>query len=185
MGLEKIQEEVLDRAKKEAQRILREATDEKSLLMGQTEQKLKAIRDRTQKETKKTMESAGLRESVSAEMEIKRLELEAKKDAIDDVFEKVKGTLKALDPKKREQHLKKLANKAKKEIEVAFLYSNKQDLSFVKDLGCETKEEGIIGGLIAENKDRSIRIDYSFDTLIESLKEAHLQDIAKILFHQK
>ena len=40
----------------------------------------------------------------------------------------------------------------------------------------------MIGGIIAENGEKTIRVNYSFETLLESVKEAELQNISKILF---
>ena len=38
------------------------------------------------------------------------------------------------------------------------------------------------GGLIAENKDGTVRVDYSFDTMLQTIKENELQSINKVLF---
>ena len=40
----------------------------------------------------------------------------------------------------------------------------------------------MLGGLIAENKEKTIRVDYRFETMLESIKEKELQGINKLLF---
>ena len=47
------------------------------------------------------------------------------------------------------------------------------------------KAVDIIGGLIAENKDGTVRVDYGFDTMLQNIKENELQSINKVLFGYK
>jgi predicted Zn-dependent peptidase len=105
---------------------------------------------------------------------------EAKKQVIENAFNEVRKKLESLDDKKRETYIKKLLEKAKNDIEMAYVYCNKKDTKFLKGLNLEAIN--IIGGLIAENKEKTIRVDYSFETILQSIKENELQNINKILF---
>ena len=116
----------------------------------------------------------------SAELENKKMLLEAKKELIESVFIEVRKKLASLDDEKRESYIKKLLEKAENDIEVANVYCNKRDLEFLKDFNTEAVD--ITSGLIAENKDTTIRVDYSFETMLQSIKENELQSINKILF---
>ena len=69
---------------------------------------------------------------------------------------------------------------AKNDIEVAKIYCNKKDLKVLKDFKAEAAD--ITGGLIAENKEGTVRVDYSFDTMLQNIKENELQSINKVLF---
>ena len=40
----------------------------------------------------------------------------------------------------------------------------------------------LIGGLIAENKEKTTRVDYSFETILDGIKDSELQNINKSLF---
>lgn len=82
--------------------------------------------------------------------------------------------------KKREAYINNLLEKAKNDIEVAKVYCNKNDASMVK--GFKAESAGIIGGIIAENNDGTVRVDYSFDALLQAIKENELQNINQILF---
>ena len=70
--------------------------------------------------------------------------------------------------------------KAKDDIGGENLYCNKNDAKFMKDFNAEAID--IMGGLIAENKDGTVRVDYSFDTMLQNIKENELQSINKVLF---
>ena len=82
--------------------------------------------------------------------------------------------------KQREECMNKLLDKAKKDIEVAKVYCNKNDAKLVK--GFKAEPSDIIGGLIAENADGTVRVDYSFGTMLQNIKENELQKISRILF---
>ncbi|MEK6876839.1 MAG: V-type ATP synthase subunit E family protein, partial [Nanoarchaeota archaeon] len=62
----------------------------------------------------------------------------------------------------------------------AKVYCNKNDAKLVKGFKAESSD--ITGGLIAENADGTVRVDYSFDTMLQNVKENELQKISKILF---
>ena len=106
--------------------------------------------------------------------------LEEKKKAIETVFEKVRENLVSLKAPKRKEHIKRLVEKAKKEIDVKYVYCNKTDK---KPMGAiKTQEAEILGGIIAENKKKDVRVDYSYETLLEDIKEKYLQDLGNKLF---
>ena len=85
-----------------------------------------------------------------------------------------------LADKKPEAYIKKLLEKAKNDIEVAHVYCSKKDAKSLKELKAEAAD--MIGGLIAENKEKTIRVDYSFETILQGIKENELQNMSKLLF---
>ncbi len=180
MGLEAVKEEILNSAKEQSNSLLAEARKEANKIMREAENKIEEMKEKNDLETKKILDMIKRQELASAELENKKMILEAKKQVIENVFSEAKKKLESLDDKKREAYVKKLLEKAKSDIEVAHVYCNKRDIKFLKDFNAETAE--IIGGLIAENKEKTIRVDYSFETLLQSIKENELQDINKMLF---
>lgn len=185
MGLEKVKDEILDKAKKDAEQIIRKAKEEEMLIIKEAEQKIKDMMEAAEQEISKLLETMKSKEMASIQLESKKMLLEAKKEAINQVFADVRKKFKALSNKKKEQYIKKLLDKAKTEINVKHIYCSKEDSKFVKDLlksGVEVNEVAILGGIIVENEDKSMRVDYSYETLLNNVKEVYLQDIAKILF---
>ena len=182
MGLEKVKDEILDKGRQDAKAITDAAKQEARKISADAEKKAKECTKAAEKELKETLEAMERKEMLNAEMELRKEELSAKKEAVEEVFAAVRKSLQALDAKKREAFLKKLLGKADKEIDVGSIYCNSKD---AKAVGQNEAKADIIGGLIAENHDGSIRVDYSYETMLDSIKEAHLQDIAGILFSQK
>ena len=180
MGLEEVKEEIIRHAKEQETALVAEARKEASKITKEAEKKIEEIKEKSEAEIKKMTDILKRQELASAELENKKMLLEAKKQIIEDVFIEAKKKLENLDDKKREAHMKKLLEKTKNDIQVEYVYSNKKDSKFLK--GVTTGNINIIGGLIAENKEKTVRVDYSFETLLQNIKESELQNISKILF---
>ena len=180
MGLETVKEEILNIAKEQSNSLIAEARKEAGRLMKEAERKIEEIREKSDAETKKMIDAIKRQELASAEIENKKMILEAKKQLIDNVFNEARKKLDSMDDKKREASIKKLLEKAKNDIQVSNVWCNKKDAKFLKGLDVENVD--IISGVMAENKEKTIRVDYSFDTILESIKESELQNINKLLF---
>ena len=180
MGLEAVKEDIIRSAKEQESALLAEARKEASKIMKDAESKIREIEEKSDAEAKKSIDAIKKQALASGEMESKKLQLEAKKQAIERAFEEAKKSLESMDDKKRELLIKNLLEKAKKEIDVACIYCNNRDAKLLK--GIKTENADISGGIIAENKETTIRVDYSFDTLLESIKDSEMQNISKLLF---
>ena len=180
MGLETVKEEILSNAREQSNSITAEARREASRITREAERKMEDMKEKSEAETKKILDIIKRQELATAELENKKMILEAKKQIIESVFSEAVKKLEALDDKKRESYVKKLLEKAKNDINIFHVYCNKEDSKFLKDFKAEAAN--IIGGLMAENKEKTIRVDYSFETLLQSIKENELQNINKVLF---
>ena len=180
MGLETVKEEILSNSKEQSNSIIAEARKEANRIMREAEKKIEEMKERSEAETKRMLDTIKRQELANAELENKKMLLEAKKQVIENAFNESRKKLESLDDKKRETYIKKLLEKAKNDIEIAYVYCNKKDTKFLKGLNLEAIN--IIGGLVAENKEKTIRVDYSFETISQSIKENELQNINKILF---
>ncbi|MFC1690794.1 V-type ATP synthase subunit E family protein [Nanoarchaeota archaeon] len=181
MGLEKVKDEILNNADKNAQSIIAEGLKEADLVLSELGDKTKELEEKTQGEIKNLLAAVERRDIASAKFEAKRMILDKKKELIDEAFEKAKQNIANLESGKNRQIVKDLIKKAKLELpDIKTIYANKKDKANVT--GLNFREIDIIGGIIAENSDASIRVDYSFDTLLEDMKEKELQNISEMLF---
>lgn len=180
MGLETVKEEILSNAKEQSNSITAEARKEANRIMREAEKKIEEMKAKGEAQTKRILDVIKRQELASAELENKMMLLEAKKQIIDNVFIEAKKKLERLDDKKRETYIKKLLEKIKNDIEIAYVYCNKRDAKFLKGFNVESVD--IIGGLLAENKEKAVRVDYSFEVFLQTIKENELQNISKILF---
>ena len=180
MGLESVKEEILGSANAKASDLIAQARKESDRLMKEAEKKCEELREKSLAEAKAAIERLKRQETASAEQEKKKIILESKKQVIESVFAGARKSLEELSDKKREALIKKLLEKARSDIEAAYFYCNKRDVKLLK--GLDVKPYDIIGGLIAEDKERKTIVDYSFETILESIKESQLQEISKLLF---
>ncbi|NQV08803.1 hypothetical protein HQ529_03050 [Candidatus Woesearchaeota archaeon] len=180
MGLKKVKEEILRKAEAEASLIIREGEKEVDEVMAETQKQISDEKKNSELRIKNLLENIEKKERASTQFEVKKRMFQKKKEFMDKIFEKTENKLTNLNDKERGDFLKKLLGKAKKEIDVKRIYTKKSDKRFFK--GAETEEMEMKGGLIAETADRSVRIDYRFETMLEDIKEKNLPEIAKILF---
>ena len=180
MGLETVKGEIIASARKQEEALVAEAKMEAGRIMKEAESKAAEFREKTEAETMKLISMIKKQESASAGLEIKKMALEAKKEAVEMVFEEAGKQIGKINERKREEHMKKLLEKAKKDIDVAKVYCSKNDAKFLK--GFKAEPADIIGGLIAENADGTVMVDYSFGTMLEGIRENELPKISSILF---
>lgn len=183
MGLEIVKEEIVRNASEQESALIAEAKKEADRIMKDMEKKVEELKEKNDAEVKEKIDIMKKQESASAELENKKILLETKKQVIESVFVKAQKKLEGMDSKKREAYIKKLLEKTKNDIEVAYIYCSKKDSGILKDFKTETAD--ILGGLIAENNDKTIRVDYSFDDILQTIKENYLQNINKLLFNPK
>lgn len=183
MGLETVKEEIIRNAQEQARALNAEARKEVNRINREIEEKIKELEEESEAQTEKMLDPMKKQELATIKLEAKKMLLEAKKNLIEKIFVEAKKKLGELDGKERESYIKKLLEKIRKDIEPEFIYCNKNDVKLLKEVkGIEVKPVDISGGLIAENKDKTIRVDYSFDTMVDSIKEKELQTVNNILF---
>lgn len=183
MGLEQVKKEILDKADEEAERIVEKARKEAEEIMRNAREETEAYRKQAEEDTKKLIEAMERKVVAAAEFEVKKMKLDRKKGIIDQVFADVEKELKGLSEKKREESIKKLLAKAKKDIDVRYVHANGNDKAIVQRIpGVIYRDTDIIGGIVAESPDQSFVVDLSYDEILQNVRKAYLQEIAKMLF---
>jgi len=180
MGLESVKEEVIRNAKEKASSMLAEARKEAGRIIREAEAKTEEMKAKSEADTKKLTDTIKRQELASSELDSRKIVLDAKKQEMENVIAEARKRLEALDDRNREAYIKKLLDRSKKELDVAYVYCSKKDVKFVK--GTETIITEMLGGIIAENSEKTIRVNYSFEALLDSVKETELQNISKLLF---
>ena len=180
MGLEAVKEDIISSMKEHLNSIIAEARKEANRIMKDAEKKIEDLKEKNEEEVMKANDLTKKKHLTEAELESRKIALDAKKQAIEKVFDEARKRLESLDEEKRESIARKLLEKAGKEIEICHVYCSKKDVKFVK--GIKAENTAIMGGIIAENSEKTVRVDYSFETMLDSLKERELQHISRILF---
>src|SRR3989344_5987537 len=157
MGLNEVKQEILRNAQKQAGSIIADANNEAKAIGDNAQVEIQEYRDKVEKNTTALISAMERKESAGVEFDLKKALLDKKKEIIERVFTNVLNDLVSASAKKKEDILKMLIAKAGKEAD-------------------------IIGGVIAETADGTMRIDYSYEEILDAIKKDNLQQIALLLF---
>ncbi len=183
MSIETLKEEILQEAHSEAARIMNPAKKESAKIVAEAKKRVESLRLSRQDELKKTIELIRKQEAGKRELERKKQLLEVRKSLVDDAFSEALNEFQSCDVKKRAAILAALLKLAEREIIVATVTCRKEDASLIKKY--QTRPGNIAGGIIAENKDKTLIVDLSYESLFADLREKELQKVNAILFLEK
>lgn len=183
MGLEKVKEEILEKARKEASEVIGAAQAEAKAIMRAAEKQMQEYGRMVEDDGERTAELMKRREVASAELELQKQLLSAKNELIESVFGQARKRLKLRSDKSREADMKALLKAASLEMDVAIVQCNSRDERLLDGSGLKVaKNDSIAGGIIAESPDGRLRVDYSYETLLGQARMKVLSDVARKLF---
>lgn len=182
MGLENIVNEILEQARSEAALIGTEAEKEGEKLINDAKTEAEMIKKSHQALADAQIERMHKQELSSAHLETKRATLNAKKDVLNSTIESAKDAISSISAEKNANLLKVLLDKSGNEG--SRVYSNGRDAKLVQEMTELTfmSEIDCIGGLIIENDDGTVRLDLTFDTILDAASEQSLKQVSDILF---
>ncbi|MBT4824872.1 hypothetical protein HN695_01320 [Candidatus Woesearchaeota archaeon] len=185
MGLDEVKKDIINGAEKQATEILQQAEQEATAIKNEAEKEIKELEKHSNAKIDKDLVTLENKELALAKLEAKKYSFERKKQIINEVTKIAGENIIDLKQKNKLELLKKLVKKASSQIDVEYVYCNSSEISLVKKIAgkkmklvtCE-----ISGGIIAENKEKSMRVDYSYDTLLQEVYDNLLQELATTLF---
>jgi len=120
----------------------------------------------------------------SAELQAKKIVADARNRLLQQVYDEVKADLENAAGDKRYPLLfKKLAEDAVEELgEDAVLQCNKRDLAMAKKIGKASADLDCSGGAIASSSDGLVRVNNTFEAILEDSEEKIMQKAYQSLF---
>ncbi len=182
MGLDAIVEEIKAKGKAEADRISQETDKEVSRILAEAQSQAVRIKASRQDSAKKEIERLRLQEMSSANLEVKRAMLNARKELLDDVNEKAREGISKLPADTNLKLLKSIIEK--NQANNSRISSNKKDEPAVRKLTKLNYSGNIncIGGVIIENEDGTEYLDLRYETILKKVSEQSLKQVSDILF---
>ena len=181
MTLQHVKKELLQEAKKEADRILADAEKEITGIKKKVKDEITQYKKEARQHIEEMAKGSEKRILAAANFDAQRLLNTAKKEAVDLLLLKVKQKLTSSSDRERKEFLSKLLEMAKKEISPARVYVAAQDVNLVSG-DFSVKKAEISGGLIAETKEGTIRVNLSIEELLQSLREEKSAELNEVLF---
>ncbi|MDO8480494.1 MAG: V-type ATP synthase subunit E family protein [Nanoarchaeota archaeon] len=177
MGLDEVKAELLRSMQVDADKIAQDAEAQAKELDSQLKADLKQRRKAGEESLQRELEHLAIVKDAEARSEVSHVLLERKRKLIAEAVKAAKSRLGS-------ETLKTLLKKTQGEIEVARVLCRKQDVPSLSGMaaGAEMVPAEISGGIIAENKDGTVSINYTYDELLARILDRHLQEIAAALF---
>lgn len=184
MSLNKVVEEILREGEQSKSEIIRKGEKERDDQVLQAEKKVADDRAKMEARTAAMIVQMEQHELSSAELEARKLLLSAQRQVMEDLREQILKELERYPSDKRKKLYSRLVSKAQKELGEGYVYSSKNDKTLLQ-LPKGFSSGGVIdcrGGLVFESKDRSVRLDYRFESLLEEVWNKKMQEIFAKLF---
>ncbi len=182
MGLEAIVEEILAKGRAEAEKIEEETSLEVSKIIADAEAAASKLKTAKEAAVRKEIDRLRQQELSSANLEVKKAKLNARKEILDEVYEATKDAVQKLPAEKNLTLLKSIIEKNEKNN--AKIYSRNKDKQTVKKI-TELEYKGeidCIGGVVIENAEGTEVLDFKYDTILGDVTEQSLKHVSDILF---
>jgi V/A-type H+-transporting ATPase subunit E len=184
MALDNVVGQILESANKEADTLTQEAEREKASILKQADEQLAVKQKAEQKDLEQTLTRMRQQELSSAELEAKRVTLNARKQVLDNTFQTTLKDLGSMGVEDKTRLYKKILNKGLATLPNAKVFCPKGDSKYVAGApGVRSVEEkDMEPGLILESADGTVSLDYRFKTILEGVWEKELKNVSNILF---
>lgn len=182
MGLEKVKKEILNQAEQEAERILDEAEQQADELTASAKKQAEQIKEQAREKGNKQAHLLKREQLASANMKARQKEMEAKQEMIDQVFQQLEEEILSLSKKERKKLVKSAINRVSRETDIGTVYTSSDLVSDVENMVDAQVEEDDIQGVIIEDKSGNTRYDYTFQTVLENIKNSSRKETASQLF---
>ncbi len=188
---EKIRKAVLDKARKEAERIVIEARREAEKILEKARREWEENRERVRKQIIENAKRKAEEIIIDAKIKARMKLTEAKREVINEVIKNIEEIVKEGNYDRRGS-LRKLLEEAVVPLEGDIrIYVSERDLDLAKDVAgklnnnvriVDIKTMSILGGVVAENIDSTIRIDNSYEARLELVRTRLIPVIQRELF---
>jgi len=193
MSLDTVVEDIRDEARARAEEIRQEADERADEIVAAAEAEAEAIREEAEAEAEREIAQEREQKLSSAKLEAKQARLEARRDLLADVHDTVADRIVEIEGDRREELTRSLLDAAATEFEgdddVA-VYGRADDESLLTDLleeydGFEyAGEYDCLGGVVVESERSRLRVNNTFDSILEDVWEDELKEISDELFEQ-
>ena len=178
MTLEDVKEDILARAKLEADNEIAKANREKEKKLKKTQKEIEEEKKELKKKHDDELESIRL----NAEREVtsfeRKLEKNQKQEIVLSFKKKLYEQISRLEKKQKRKHIASLKKFGKKNFGEGSVYVSEKDT----EKGENAMD--ILGGVVIENKTSKTRVDMSYDKIIIDILDENTSEIQKLLFEK-
>ncbi len=191
MALADVKRTIEEKNKNEVEAVLQSARAEAERIIGDAKEQVSKASEAHHEQTKVLLANMERREQAAAAFARKTTILEEKRKAIDAVFEKAKQRLASANSSERASLLNLIierANTAANGSTISALRAHSSDVAALKKAfpnAIVTADDSILGGFLADDSSGTIRLDYTYETILEAVAEACLESLTERLFSRR
>ena len=192
MSLDTVVEDVRDEARARAEEIREAAESEADEIVAEAETDAERIREERLAEVDRQIDQEREQTLSSAKLEAKQERLGARRDVLEDVYDDVEAAIEGLDGDRRRELTETLLDATLAEFdddEDVAVYTRPGDVELVEELVEDRNAEvdgevDCLGGVVAESDTSRVRVNNTFDSILESVWDDELKNISEQLFDQ-
>jgi V/A-type H+-transporting ATPase subunit E len=192
MSLDTVVEDIRDEARSRAEEIREEAEQEAEETVAEAEADAEEIREQRAAEVERTIEQEREQKLSSAKLEAKQARLEARRDVLEEVRAAVEEELAGLEGEDREELTRALLAAAATEFDddaEVSVRGRSEDADLLESLADEHGlayggEYDCLGGVVVESETSRVRVNNTFDSILEDVWEENLREVSDRLFEQ-
>jgi V/A-type H+-transporting ATPase subunit E len=194
MSLDTVVEDIRDEARTRAEEIRAEGEERAEQIVAEAEADAEEIEADAEAEVERTIEQEREQAVSSAKLEAKQARLEARRELLQDVREDVAEEIADLEGERREGLTRTLLEAAAPEFEDAdsvTVRGREDDADLLATIcedhdGFEVGEPvDCLGGVVVESEGSRVRVNNTFDSVLDEVWEENLREISERLFEER
>lgn len=189
MSLEVVVEDIKAQAREQAEEITQAAEQEAEAIVADAESDAEDIKAERERAVDRQIAQERERRISSAELEAKQERLEARREVLETVRERVESELADLEDERREQLTRDLLEAALEEFDGGDVrvYGRAKDDELLETILADydatlAGERECLGGVIVESSGSRVRVNNTFDSILEDVWEDEIRSISERLF---
>lgn len=194
MSLDTVVEDIRDEARARAEDIRAQADAEAEEITAEAESDAADIVSEAEREVERAIEQERDQTLSSAKLEAKQQRLAARREVLQDVRQEVEAAVAAIEGDRRAELTRALLDVAAEEFEAAdsvAVYGRADDRDLLEDVLDDydgfafADEYDCLGGVVLEAEGTRVRVNNTFDSVLEDVWEDNLREISDELFEER
>ncbi|MFB6162213.1 MAG: V-type ATP synthase subunit E [Halococcoides sp.] len=193
MSLETVVEDIREEAEAQAHEIKNRAREEAAEIRTEAEEEAEEIREQREREVTRQIEQERERGRSNAELEAKQARLRARRGVLREVREAVEDELADLDGDRRRELTETLLADAIDEFDDGSLivHGREADHDLLDDLVADREDVRVgdardcLGGVVVASEDARMRVNNTFDAVLDRVWEDSLRAVSDRLFEEE
>ena len=193
MSLDNVVSDIRDEAHARAEEIREEGERRAEEIVEAAEADAEELLEARKESVERQVEQEREQAVSGAKLEAKQERLEARRDVLNDVRGRVEAELRDLPDGKREELTRALLDEAAAEFEgqqSVAVYGRDDDRELLEKLVADYDgfeyggDHDCLGGVVVDSTDSRVRVNNTFDSVLEDVWEDNLKNVSNILFDQ-